>query len=46
MLMGCGSDTVVVVLVFLFLCFRERACGPFCCFISSFWNGCCGPQRK
>jgi hypothetical protein len=46
MLMGCGSVTVVVVLVFLFLCFRGRVRGPSCCLISSFWNGYCGPQQK
>jgi hypothetical protein len=39
MLMEGGSGTVVVVLVFPFLCFRGRARGPsYCLIISSFWN--------
>jgi len=46
MLMEGGSGTVVVVLVFPFLCFRGRASGPSCCLISSFWNVYCGPQPK
>jgi hypothetical protein len=46
MLMECGIGTVVVVLVFPFLCFHARARGPCCCLISSFWNGYCGPQLK